>query len=145
MPGRRSPSPTTAPGAPEGIKVFYNGKPQGLNIETNAFKKNTIRNQVPFTLGSRSPGSPAHACGLAGLSVWGRRARRRRGRRARPRPGGSPTSSASILPTVAAAAGPLYDWWLATADEPFKLATARAAALNAEAGGDPPPAARWPM
>ena len=118
-------------GRPEGIKVFYNGKLQGLNIETNAFKKNTIRNQVPFTIGSRSPGTPAHACGLAGLSVWSRTLADgeidglARGQ-----------ALADIVrldpPARPAAAGPLYDWWLATADEPFKAATAKSAVLDAE-------------
>ena len=118
-------------GRPEGIKVFYNGKLQGLNIETNAFKKNTIRNQVPFTIGSRSSGTPAHACGLAGLSVWGRTlADGEIDGLAR----GQALADIVRLDPAArpAAAGPLYDWWLATADEPFKAATAKAAALDAE-------------
>jgi hypothetical protein len=118
-------------GRPEGIKVFYNGKPQGLNIETNAFKKNTIKNQVPFTIGSRSPGSPAHACGIAGLSVWGRALAD--GEIEGLARGQALADIVRLDPAARpAAAGPLYDWWLATADEPFKGATARAAALDAE-------------
>ena len=118
-------------GRPEGLKVFYNGKPQGLNIETNNFKKNSIRNQVPFTIGSRSPGSPAHACGLAGLSVWGRTLAD--GEIEGLARGQALADIVRLDPAARpAAAGPLYDWWLATADEPFKAATARAAALDAE-------------
>ena len=118
-------------GRPEGIKVFYNGKLQGLNIETNAFKKNTIRNQVPFTIGSRSPGTPAHACGLAGLSVWGRTLAD--GEIDGLTRGQALADIVRLDPAARpAAAGPLYDWWLATADEPFKAATAKSAALDAE-------------
>jgi hypothetical protein len=118
-------------GRPEGIKVFYNGKLQGLNIETNNFKKNTIKTQVPFTLGSRSPGSPAHACGLAGLSVWGRTLAD--GEIEGLSRGQALADIVRLDPAARpAAAGPLYDWWLATADEPFKAATAKAAALDAE-------------
>ncbi|RLS83643.1 MAG: DUF1553 domain-containing protein [Planctomycetota bacterium] len=118
-------------GRPEGIKVFYNGKLQGLNVETNAFKKNTIKNQVPFTIGSRSPGTPAHACGLAGLSVWGRTLAD--GEIEGLVRGQALADIVRLDPAARpAAAGPLYDWWLATADEPFKVATARAATLDAE-------------
>ena len=118
-------------GRPEGIKVFYNGKLQGLNIETNNFKKNTIKNQVPFTLGSRSPGSPAHACGLAGLSVWDRTLAD--GEVEGLARGQALADIVRLDPAARpAAAGPLYDWWLVTADEPFKAATAKAAALDAE-------------
>ena len=118
-------------GRPEGVKVYYDGKLQGMNVETNAFKKNTIKNRVPFTIGSRTPGSPAHGAGVAGIAVWPRALAdgevqgivrgRQLGDLVRLAPAERP-----------AAAGPLYDWWLATADEPFKGATARVAALEAE-------------
>ncbi|RLS30648.1 MAG: DUF1553 domain-containing protein [Planctomycetota bacterium] len=118
-------------GRPEGIKVFYNGKPQGVNIETNNFQKNTIKNQVPFTIGSRFPGSPAHACGLAGLAVWGRMLAD--GEVEGLSRGEAIADIVRLDPAARpAAAGALYDWWLATADEPFKAATAKAAALDGE-------------
>ena len=118
-------------GRPEGIKVFYNGKLQGLNVDTNNFKKNTIKSQAPFTIGARSPGSPAHACGLAGLSVWGRTLAD--GEVEGLSRGQALADIVRLDPAARpAAAGALYDWWLSTADEPFKVATAKAAALDAE-------------
>lgn len=60
-------------GRPEGVTIFHDGKVQKVGIETNTFKKNTVRAQVPLTIGSRSPGSPAHGVGLADLVLWGRR------------------------------------------------------------------------
>jgi cytochrome c553 len=118
-------------GRTEGIKVFYNGKPQGLNVETNAFKKNTIRTSVPFTIGSRSPGSPAHAVGLAGLAIWGRALAA--GEIEGIARGQALADVVSLDPAARpAAAATLYEWWLASADEPFTAATARVAALEAE-------------
>jgi hypothetical protein len=118
-------------GKPEGLKIYYDGKPQGINVETNNFKKNTIRSQAPFTIGSRTPGSPAHGVGLAGIAVWPRALAAGevegivRGR--------ALSDVVRLAPAERpAAAGPLYDWWLSTADEPFKAATARVAALDAE-------------
>ena len=118
-------------GRPEGIKVFYNGKAQKTKVETNAFKQHSIRTSVPFTIGSRSPGSPAHAVGLAGLAVWGRALAA--GEVEGLARGQALADVVRLEPAARpAAAGAVYDWWLATADEPFKTATARLAALDAE-------------
>ncbi|MFM8893694.1 MAG: DUF1549 domain-containing protein, partial [Planctomycetia bacterium] len=119
-------------GKPEGVRIFYDGKLQEKpNVETNSFKRQTTRTAVPLTIGSRTPGSPAHGVGLAGLVLWGRSlsAGEVEGlSRAR--------AIADILKLPAAerpqAAAGLYDWWLATADEPFQQATATAAKLEAE-------------
>ena len=118
-------------GRPEGLKVFYDGKPQGMNVETNTFKKNTIKNQVPFTIGSRTPGSPASGVGVAGIAVWPRALSDGevegivRGR--------ALSDLVRIAPADRpAAAGALYDWWLSSADEPFKAARAKVGALEAE-------------
>jgi hypothetical protein len=118
-------------GRPEGVSLFYDGKPQKPRIETNAFKKNTIRTSVPLTIGSRSPGSSAHGVGLADLTIWGRRLS-----------DGEVESLAREralielvkLPAAERAkqAGGLYDWWLASQDGPFREASARVAALERE-------------
>jgi hypothetical protein len=119
-------------GKPEGVRISYDGKLQEKpNVENNTFKKHSIRAEVPLTIGARSPGSPAHGVGLAGLAIWGRAlsageveglARARQ--------------IADIVKLPAderpkAAAG-LYDWWLSAADEPFRKAAAEAGRLEGE-------------
>jgi len=118
-------------GRPEGVKVYYGGKAQATNTDTSAFKKNTIRTTVPFTLGSRSPGSPAHGVGVAGLALWGRALA---GGEVEGLARGGALEEIVRLPPAErpAAAGSFYDWWLASADPPFQAATARVAALEAE-------------
>lgn len=118
-------------GRPEGVKIYYDGKPQGMNVEVSAFKKGTIRNQVPLTIGSRSPGSPAHGCGVAGVALWGRAFS---AGEVEGLVRGGDIANLVRLPAAerpAAAAG-LYDWWLASADAPFKAAGERVRTLEAE-------------
>ncbi|NCA10656.1 DUF1553 domain-containing protein [bacterium] len=119
-------------GKAEGVKIYYDGKlQQKPNIENNKFKKSSIRTTVPLTLGSRSSGAAAHGVGLASLAIWGRALS------AGEVEGLSRAQTiADIMKLPAAerpnAAGGLYDWWLATFDEPFKQATNSLGKLEAE-------------
>jgi cytochrome c553 len=120
-------------GKAEGVSVYYDGKLQAKpNVENNKFKKqNTIRTAVPLTVGSRTPNAPAHGVGLSGLAIWGRALS------AGEVEGLSQAQKISDIVKLPPAERPqaaaaLYDWWLATADEPFKQATAAAAKLEAE-------------
>jgi len=118
-------------GKAEGVQIYYNGTLQQPNVENNKFKKNPIRTEAPLTVGSRSPGGAAHGVGLSGIAVWGRALS-----------AGEVTglsraqTIADIVKLPAAdrpkAAESIYDWWLATLDEPFKQATAALAAVEAE-------------
>jgi len=118
-------------GESKGIKVYYDGKQQELNVENKDFKKNTIRTTVPLVIGSRHGGSAAHGVGLASLSLWGRSLSAGeaegvfRGRE---------LAGIVKLPAAerATAAEPLYSWWLNSVDESFRAATARLAALDGE-------------
>jgi hypothetical protein len=118
-------------GTSNGIKVYYDGKQQELNVENKDFKKNTTRTAVPLVIGSRAGGSAAHGVGLASLSLWGRSLSAGevegifRGRE---------LAAIVKLPAAerATAADPLYSWWLKSVDEPFQAATARVAALDGE-------------
>ena len=116
-------------GGAEGVKIFYDGKLQKQNVENNKFKKNTIRTEVPLSIGGRSTGATAHGVGLASLSLWGR------GLSAAEVEG---LSRAQLLADVvklpaderSKAAGGLYDWWLTSFDEPFKAAAATLSSLE---------------
>jgi len=120
-------------GKAEGLSIFFDGKRQANpNVENNTFtKQNTIRTAVPLTIGSRSPGQPAHGAGVAGLVLWGRALS---DGEVDGLFGAHALGEIVKLPAAerpAAAAG-LFEWWLATADEPFRQATAALAALEAE-------------
>jgi hypothetical protein len=118
-------------GKGEGVKIYYDGKPQKPKIDTNKFKKNTIRTTVPLAIGGRSTGDTAHGIGLAGLTLWGRSL------------SSSEVEGLSRAQTLAdvvrlpadervkAAAG-LYDWWLGGHDEPFRAASASLAKVEQE-------------
>ncbi|MFM8433851.1 MAG: DUF1549 domain-containing protein, partial [Planctomycetia bacterium] len=119
-------------GKAEGVNIYYDGKlQQKPSVENNKFKKNSIRATVPLTIGSRTPDSPAHAVGLSGLAIWGRAL------------SAGEVEGLSRAQTIAdvvklppaerpQAAAVLYDWWLATFDEPFKQATAALSKLETE-------------
>ena len=120
-------------GSAEGVKVHYDGKPQPQpNVENNKFKKqNSIRTTVPLTVGSRTPGGDAHGVGLSGLAIWGRALSTGEVE------GLSQAQKIADLVKLPAAERPqaaaaIYDWWLATLDEPFKQATATLAGLESE-------------
>jgi hypothetical protein len=120
-------------GKAEGVRIFYDGKPQTPNVENNRFKHSTIRTEVPLTVGSRSTGAPAHAVGLGNLSIHGRMLS-----------AGEieALSRATTLRDLVrmppaerqAAADGLYQWWLELLDEPFRDAAARVQALERERG-----------
>ncbi|MFM8984839.1 MAG: DUF1553 domain-containing protein [Planctomycetia bacterium] len=118
-------------GKAEGVKIHYDGKPQKPRVETNTFKKNPIRVEVPLTIGSRSPGSPAHGVGLADLRIWGRAITA--GEVEGLARGQTLLEIVKLPPQERppAAAG-VYDWWLLSRDEPYQKAAATLAALEAE-------------
>ncbi len=118
-------------GKAEGVGIFFDGKPQKPKVETNKFKKHTIRTDVPLVIGGRSQGATAHAVGLADLTVWGRRLSVAEV---------EGLSRAELLADIVrlpadqrlAAAGGLYDWWLGSFDETFKQVSGQEAKLVAE-------------
>ncbi|MFM8733611.1 MAG: DUF1553 domain-containing protein [Pirellulales bacterium] len=127
-------------GKAEGVRVYYDGRPQKLQFENDKFQRHTIRTAVPLTIGSRTPGSPAHGVGLADLAIHGRAF--------------TADEVASLAKTAAVAgmakaaaladivklppeervepAAGLYDWWLASQDDAFRTATDEVGALEAE-------------
>ena len=118
-------------GKAEGVKLFYDGQPQKPKVETNTFKKNTIRTEVPLSIGGRPKGATAHGVGLTGLSLWGRSLS------AGEVEGLSRAQSLADVVKLSAeervkAADGLYGWWLASFDEPFKAATAAVSKLESE-------------
>jgi mono/diheme cytochrome c family protein len=118
-------------GRAEGVTIYYDGKPQKPGIETNTFKRNSIRTEVPLTIGSRARGSAAHGAGLAELTIHGRAF------------SAAEVSGLAQAVTLAEivklppaerskAGGSLYEGWLGTQDDAFMSATATVAGLEAE-------------
>ncbi len=118
-------------GKAEGVRVYYDGKPQKLKLENNKFKRNSIKTAAPLTIGSRTPGASAHGVGLADLAIHGR---------AMSEAEVLGIAQAATLATIvklppaerAKAGGSLYDWWLGTKDDAFIAATKTVAGLEAE-------------
>ncbi len=118
-------------GKPEGVKIYYDGKPRKTAIHKNTFKRNTVRTAVPLAIGGRSYGSTAHGVGLADVSIWDQAlsaAEIEAGSRAR-----ALARLVSLPPAERPqAAGGLYDWWLRTQDGPFQAAVATLETLERE-------------
>ena len=118
-------------GKAEGVRVYYDGKPQKRKFENNTFKRNSIKTAAPLTIGSRTPGASAHGVGLADLAIHGR---------ALSEAEVLGIAQAATLATIvklppaerAKAGGSLYDWWLGTKDDAFIAATKTVAGLEAE-------------
>ena len=118
-------------GKAEGVKIFYDGKPQNAKAETKSFKKSTIKTDTPLVIGGRSEAATAHGVGLAGIELWGR---------ALSAGEVESLSRAQALAQIVKlpaeervkAAGGLFDWWHANFDEPSKAAKAAVAALERE-------------
>jgi hypothetical protein len=118
-------------GKAEGVKIYYDGKPQSLTFEVNTYKKNTIKTDTPFAIGGRAQGATAHGVGLADLVLW-----------ARALTAGEVENFAKAdaiaqiikLPPEERpkAGGGLYDWWLASLDDAYKSASAAVAKLESE-------------
>ncbi len=109
-------------GRPDGVKIYYDGTPQEIKVENNRFKRQSIKTDVPLTVGGRSQGSTAHGVGLADLAIYGR---------AFSAAEVDSIAKARLLTEIvalppaerpAAAAG-LYEWWLGTQDSAFLAAT----------------------
>ena len=118
-------------GTTGGVQVFYDGVPQKMNVETDTFKKNTTRTEVPLTIGSRTGGGDAHAVGLSGLALWSRGlsdaeinglARKNELER---------IVALQAEERLAAAEG-LYDWWLGSFDDMYQAAARHKATLERE-------------
>jgi len=119
-------------GKGEGVSIYYDGKLQEKpQIGNNKFKKGTIRTEVPLVIGGRSGGATAHAVGLANLAIWGR---------ALSTGEVEGVSRAQLIVDIVKmpaekrvkAGAKLFDWWLATLDEPFKAAAAALAKVEGE-------------
>jgi hypothetical protein len=119
-------------GKAEGVKIYYDGKLEpNPNVENNKFKKGTIRTEVPLVIGGRSKAATAHGVGLANLAIWGRSLSTAEV---------EGISRAQLIADVVKlppeervkAGDKLYDWWLGSFDEPFRTATAKLTALEAE-------------
>ena len=118
-------------GKAEGVKIYYDGKVQKPKVETNTFKKHTIKTDTPLVIGGRSQASTAHGVGLAGIELWGRALS------AGEVEGLSKAQALAQVVKLPAeervkAAGGLYDWWLSSFDETYKAATADVAELESE-------------
>jgi hypothetical protein len=101
-----------------GVKVYYNGQPQPVDVEADALK-GTIKNKVPFTLGQRYKEQRVAGVSLYDLRMYGKAL--------------SGVEVGQLAKSGTAAdvlAKPpdkrtkketdeLFDWWLVTSDKPY--------------------------
>jgi hypothetical protein len=114
-----------------GLKIYYDGVLQQQELENGTFKKSSIKNDVPLTIGSRTGGAGAYSVGIADLTIHGRALS------AAEIDGISKLATlaevVSLPPAERIAAGEkLYDWWLGTKDETFITGTKTLADIEAE-------------
>ena len=118
-------------GKAAGVKVFYNGQPQETLVEADVLS-DTIRTEVPFKLGQRNTADPVSGVALHDLRMYSRAlapaevdalARISRFVEILAKPADQRTD---------AERNDLYNWWLATFDEPFQTLTAEVAQLEGE-------------
>ncbi len=118
-------------GKSDGFKIYYNGKPQFVNVEQNTLT-GTTRTNVPFKIGQRHTSSPLSAAGLGDLRIYTRVLEEHEA---------SSLGQASVLAKILkkkpadrteAELNSLYDWWLGAVDESYQALAARAGNLERE-------------
>ncbi|GIW92885.1 MAG: hypothetical protein KatS3mg110_0926 [Pirellulaceae bacterium] len=114
-----------------GIKIYVNGEPQEVNVEADRLSE-TIRTEVPFKVGQRHSGQGLSAAGLQDLRIYRRAI------------GTADASGLAKMTRFAAIVSKpadqrkeseveeLFDWWVATFDEPFRQIQQRLASLERE-------------
>ncbi|MFO1043425.1 MAG: DUF1553 domain-containing protein [Planctomycetaceae bacterium] len=118
-------------GKAAGVKVYFNGQLQKMNVESDKLKGST-RTKVPFRVGQRTAGEPLSGAGIQDLRLYNRALSQ-----------GDVESMAKVTRfTGILAKAPeqrtdaekneVYPWWLATNDAPYKDLSAKLASLEGE-------------
>ena len=131
--GTTSPSPTTARRRPPASKIYFNGQPQPTTSQPTRSRARSGPT-VPLKIGQRHTGAAAATdVALAGPAALRPRLSPAGGRAARASGAGGRCCSPSP-PTSAPTprSDELFDWWLATLDEPYRELDAELAKLQQE-------------
>jgi mono/diheme cytochrome c family protein len=113
------------------VKVFVDGVPQTTDTQADKLQ-NTIRTEVPFKIGQRHTTAVLEGAGIQDVRLYGRALKsdevEQLGRTAR--------AAWLVSRGAAALSAPekeeLFGWWLTGADEPYRAANAKVAALQSE-------------
>ncbi|MBL8850412.1 MAG: DUF1553 domain-containing protein [Planctomycetaceae bacterium] len=118
-------------GKAAGVKVYYNGVVQQLNVEQDSLS-GSIKTAVPFRIGMRSNESPLTGANLQDLRLYTREiagmeletlAKQERFLATLAKPAADRTDDEK---------NPLFDWWLRAFDQPYQDLAAALAALERE-------------
>ena len=114
-----------------GVKIYYNGVPQGTNIEVDTLRS-SIRTPAPFRIGERSASDPAIATGIQDLRLYQSVLSP-----AEVESLAKVTRFTGIFAKVAnersdAEKAEVYPWWLGAIDQNFRQRTAELASKEAE-------------
>jgi hypothetical protein len=118
-------------GKAAGVKVYYNGDAQPVNVENDNLA-DTVRTEVPLTVGQRSAGDPLSGATVADLRIY-RRALAPAEMMALAR--GSQFAFLVAKPPEQRTdkeTGDLYEWWLGTFDSDFRSLSVALAELEKE-------------
>ncbi len=121
-------------GKPEGVKIYYNGKPQPTQTPTNTLK-NTIKTTVPFKVGQRHNTDRLPAVAIRDLRLFGRSVSE-----ADAGALGGLSLAAELVAQApdkraAGEVDALYAWWIDTKDPTYTTLVAARTALEAEEKG----------
>ena len=113
-------------GKAAGVQVYVNGEPQPIDVAGRQADRARSAPTVPLKIGQRQRRRPARRRRAAGPADLRPALDAGRGRAARPRP----RAAAELLAKPADKRTPaendeLFDWWLATLDEPYRDADAK--------------------
>ncbi len=115
----------------DGVKIFYNGKPQFVNVEQDRLT-GTIRTQVPFKIGQRHTSSPIAAAGLHDLRLYNRVLESFEATSLGQADLLAKTLKKTPEKRTEAEVNSLYDWWLGAIDEVYQTAATTQGNLERE-------------
>jgi hypothetical protein len=118
-------------GKSSGVKVYYNGVVQQLNVEQDSLSGST-KTAVPFRIGTRTNESPLTGVNLSDLRLYTRDIAGMELETLAKREKFAATLAKAAADRTDDEKNQLFDWWLRAFDQPYQDATAALATLERE-------------
>lgn len=118
-------------GKAAGVKVYYNGVAQPLNVEQDTLI-GSIKTAVPFRIGERTGGDPLSAVGVQDLRLYTCAIAGMELETLAKQEKFLATLAKPVAERSEEETNQLFDWWLTAYDQPYQSASAALAALERE-------------